>query len=265
MINKTYLSRAQTRAMAFEHPVGDPTGGPAFGEKNDPITAVLSIATMAGTYAAAGTFAAMTLMQGITFAGAALSLIGNISGNKTLSKIGAIAGIAGGIGTFAESQGLFSSGTVGETFGMEGAKAGADAALSQTPTAAPEVVPDVAQVPPDAANVGVRSNAALDNTSLEPAPNVNTPGSATSPLNAPSSPISPPMGPVDYSLKPPGPAGFKAHIFWATWKCKTRVCGIFESRQFNGRRQRCWFRRYGHVEKQSNRRLRCCSSSGWSN
>ena len=47
-MQKTYLSRAMTRAMALDHPIGDPTGGPAYGEKNDPVSAVISIAAMAG-------------------------------------------------------------------------------------------------------------------------------------------------------------------------------------------------------------------------
>ena len=138
--HKTYLSRAATRAMAIDHPIGDPHGGPAYGERNDPVSAIISIGTMFGTYATAGTFAAMTLMQGLTFAGAALNLVGNISGNKTLSKIGMVAGLAGGIGSLAESAGMFSSGTLGETFGSAapagGAATGAPgAALNQTPTA----------------------------------------------------------------------------------------------------------------------------------
>ena len=107
---KTYLSRAMTRAMALDHPIGDPTGGPAYGEKNDPVSAVMSIAAMGSTYAAAGTFAAMTLTQGLVFAGAALSLVGNVTGNKTLSKIGMVAGIAGGVGMLAET-------ITGSTFG----------------------------------------------------------------------------------------------------------------------------------------------------
>lgn len=186
MTKKFYLTRTQTRAMAADHPIGDPTGGAAYGEKNDPITAIVSIASMAGTYAAAGSFAAMTLMQGITFAGAALSLVGNISGNSTLMKIGAIAGIAGGIGSFAESAGLIDkTSTLGETFGMEGTKAAATGNLVQTPTAAPEAAPSVAEVPPDASNINVRSNAALNPTPVEAAPNVNAPGGAASPLNAP--------------------------------------------------------------------------------
>ena len=112
-MSKIYFSRSISRTMSADHPVGDPTGGAAYGEKNDPISAVLSIATMAGTYATAGTFAAMTVMQGITFAGAAMSLVGNVTGNKTLSKIGMVAGIAGGIGQLAGIQGP----TLGQTFG----------------------------------------------------------------------------------------------------------------------------------------------------
>jgi hypothetical protein len=112
-MSKIYLSRSISRSMSADHPVGDPTGGAAYGEKNDPVSAILSVAAMGGTYATAGTFAAMTVMQGITFAGAALSLVGNVTGNKTLSKIGMVAGIAGGLGQLAGIQGP----TLGETFG----------------------------------------------------------------------------------------------------------------------------------------------------
>ena len=115
-MSKIYFSRSISRTMSADHPVGDPTGGAAYGEKNDPISAAISLATMYGT-ASAG-FAAMTVMQGITFAGAAMSLVGNVTGNKTLSKIGMITGIAGGIGSFAESKGLFSSGNLKESLGM---------------------------------------------------------------------------------------------------------------------------------------------------
>jgi hypothetical protein len=44
---KQYLSRAQTRAWSFELPIGDPTGGAAYGEKNDPVTA--GIASVGGS------------------------------------------------------------------------------------------------------------------------------------------------------------------------------------------------------------------------
>jgi len=109
MIKKTYLSRSQTRAMALEHPIGDPTGGPAYGEKNDPISAAISIGSMFLT--GAGVLAgAASLMEGLSFAGAAVSLIGNVSGNKDLMKLGMAANIVGGLGQFAEY-------TMGETFG----------------------------------------------------------------------------------------------------------------------------------------------------
>lgn len=94
-MSKIYFSRSMTRSMSADHPVGDPTGGVAYGEKNDPVSAVLSIATMAGTYAP---MMAGGIMAGVTFAGAAVSLVGNITGNKTLSKIGMVAGIVGGLG-----------------------------------------------------------------------------------------------------------------------------------------------------------------------
>jgi len=42
MFDKHYLSRAETRAMASEHPIGDATGGAAYGERNDPVTATVA-------------------------------------------------------------------------------------------------------------------------------------------------------------------------------------------------------------------------------
>ena len=183
MIKKIYMSRAETRAMAAEHPIGDPTGGPAYGEKNDPISAAISIASMGASYAAAGTFAAMTVMQGITFAGAALSLVGNVTGNKSLMKLGMVAGIAGGIGAFAESQGLFSSGNLGETLGIttsvpdEALRAGSSAV---TPGAQSPVVDGVQTGGADVTTNTARELAAANNPSL----NVNAPGGAANPLNA---------------------------------------------------------------------------------
>jgi hypothetical protein len=123
-MSKIYFSRSMTRTLSADQPVGDPTGGAAYGEKNDPVSAILSVATMGKLYAGAAvagagvgaTFSAMTVMQGITFAGAALNLVGNITGNKTLQKVGMIAGIAGGLGQLAGIQGP----TLGETFGKTG-------------------------------------------------------------------------------------------------------------------------------------------------
>jgi hypothetical protein len=44
MFNKIYLSRAQSRAYSYEFGVGDPTGGPAYGERRDPVSAAISVA-----------------------------------------------------------------------------------------------------------------------------------------------------------------------------------------------------------------------------
>jgi hypothetical protein len=121
----------------------------------------------------------MTVMQGITFAGAALSLVGNVTGNKTLSKIGMIAGLAGGVGMFAESQGLFSSGTLGETFGMNSAAA-TDAVKAGSSSVTPVV--DGKAVVPDASVVDINAvpNANVTTRSLT-APDINTaPGTAPS-------------------------------------------------------------------------------------
>jgi len=187
MIKKNYLSRAQTRTMAFEHPIGDPTGGPAYGEKNDPITAILSIATMAGTYAAAGTFAAMTLMQGITFAGAALSLVGNVTGNKTLSKIGMIAGIAGGVGMAYDSlMGTTTGGTLGEAFGKSSVT---DAMLTDPNTLVQTATPvvDGKAVVPDASVVDVNAAPNAIDGSYQ-ARSLSAPDVNTAPANAVTSP-----------------------------------------------------------------------------
>jgi hypothetical protein len=43
MYKKVYLSRAMTKSMATEYPIGDPTGGPAYGERNDPVSAAVVV------------------------------------------------------------------------------------------------------------------------------------------------------------------------------------------------------------------------------
>jgi hypothetical protein len=112
--------------MSADHPIGDPVGGAAYGERNDPISAIVAISSMAGTYASAAAalgatasfgsvIASMGLMQGLTMVGSALSLVGNVTGNKTLSKIGMVAGLAGGIGQFADyAMGTQMGGTLGQ-------------------------------------------------------------------------------------------------------------------------------------------------------
>jgi hypothetical protein len=109
-MSKIYLSRSISRTLSADHPVGDPTGGAAYGEKNDPVSAILSVAAMGASYAP---MMAGGIMAGVTFAGAAVSLVGNITGNKTLSKIGMVAGIVGGLG----QMGAFGEGIQNAKFG----------------------------------------------------------------------------------------------------------------------------------------------------
>jgi hypothetical protein len=149
MIKKIYLSRSQTRAMSLDHPIGDPTGGAAYGEKNDPISAAISIGSMflTGAEVFAGT---ASLMEGLSFAGAAVSLIGNVSGNKDLMKLGMAANIVGGLGQFAEyTMGETFGKSMGETFGY-GANAtnagNATQALGQSAVQQQAPVPQAAPV-----------------------------------------------------------------------------------------------------------------------
>lgn len=191
MTKKFYLTRTQTRAMSADHPIGDPTGGAAYGEKNDPVTAIISIASMAGTYAAAGSFAAMTIFQGITFAGAALSLIGNVTGNKTLSKIGMIAGLAGGVGMFADSvMGTTTGGTLGEAFdSADRAFNGSKVSLAEVSTAPGNqaAVIDGKAVVPDASVVDVNAVPNAIDGSYQ-ARSLSAPDVNTAPANAVTSP-----------------------------------------------------------------------------
>ena len=41
MFRKQYLSRAESKVWCMDAPIGDPFGGPAYGEKNDPVTATV--------------------------------------------------------------------------------------------------------------------------------------------------------------------------------------------------------------------------------
>lgn len=42
-MHKHYMSRSQTRSMSIDYPIGDPFGGAAYGEFNDPVTAAIAV------------------------------------------------------------------------------------------------------------------------------------------------------------------------------------------------------------------------------
>lgn len=87
----------------------DPFGGPAYGKREQPfiigpaVTAI-GAAAAAGTAAAIGTAAVATVgaISAIaTVAGLAMTVVGAITGNSDLMKIGGIVGLAGGVGSLA--------------------------------------------------------------------------------------------------------------------------------------------------------------------
>lgn len=104
-----------TRLWEAEIPVGDPFSGPAFGDKHKKLVksvvkVVKKVAPIAlgvaaafatgGAFLAASGFAGglAALAPGIAFAGSALSLVGTVTGNEKLTKIGSVLGLAGGVG-----------------------------------------------------------------------------------------------------------------------------------------------------------------------
>lgn len=188
-LQKTYLSRAMTRAMALDHPIGDPTGGPAYGERNEPVSAVLAIGSMVAGYGAAtaagATMAAMVL-GGMAMAGGALSLVGNVTGNAKLQKFGSIVGMVGGAGLTLGAMGAFSLTTT--------PAAGAAAGAGSTPT--PEAPPAGSQAP---VQNGVQTNAPppMPEAPPPPAPNaLDTPNPNAQALNTPTVNQAPPPPPT---------------------------------------------------------------------
>ncbi len=112
-LQRTYLSREMTRAMALDHPIGDPFGGVAYGERNGPVIAIAAAAI--SIEVGITMLATNVLVGGLMIAGGVLSGLGAITGNETLSTLGMVAGLAGGIGG---ATGLFDSfGAIG---GAEG-------------------------------------------------------------------------------------------------------------------------------------------------
>lgn len=85
-----------------------------------------SFIAAAGAYAAATTVAGMVL-AGATMVGAALTVVGTVTGNQKLTKIGAIVGLVGGVGS------MLSSGA--DAAGAEAAAATADGGTSGLDTA----------------------------------------------------------------------------------------------------------------------------------
>lgn len=105
--SKIYLSVSETRRRSIDEPVGDPYGGPAYGERRMPVAAIAVFAY------GASIVATEVVIGGLLMASGALSFVGSVTGNKTLSMLGAVAGLgAGAVGGF---EALTSEGVSGMT------------------------------------------------------------------------------------------------------------------------------------------------------
>ena len=96
-----YMTHRQLSAADLT--VGDPFGGPAFGQKRGPAIALFGAYASISAGIAIG---ASTLMGGLMIAGGVMSGLGALTGNKTLSTLGMVAGLAGGVGQFFNTGGF---------------------------------------------------------------------------------------------------------------------------------------------------------------
>ena len=86
--------------LSFDEPIGDPFGGPAYGLRQEPVSA-----TFAAVFLGGAAVTAATVFAAISYVGLAFTIVGAVTGNKTLSKIGGVLGIVGGVGGLATSLG----------------------------------------------------------------------------------------------------------------------------------------------------------------
>jgi len=103
------------RQETMGEPVGDAFHGPAFGERRGPAIAVFgAFGSISAGLAAGG------LMGGLMIAGGVMSGLGAITGNKTLSKLGMLTGLAGGVGQFFKQGGFDSFSQAYQADGISG-------------------------------------------------------------------------------------------------------------------------------------------------
>jgi hypothetical protein len=131
-VNKLYLPPSETRRYAVELPVGDPWSGPAFGKREMPVVAVALAATSfvsgVAAFTAATTIGGM-IAAGATIVGSALTIIGTVTGNAKLAKIGGILSIGGMVGTgVVNSMADTAANAAAEGAAQAGAEGAAEAA-----------------------------------------------------------------------------------------------------------------------------------------
>jgi len=93
-IPKTHYSTVSyARMMSVDMPFAEHNRGTPFGQKNGPAIAIVGAGSMIGAGITAGGF-----LGGLMIAGGVMSGLGAITGNKMLSTMGMVAGLAGGVG-----------------------------------------------------------------------------------------------------------------------------------------------------------------------
>lgn len=207
MYEKTYLSVSVSRVLQSEYPMGDPFGGPAYGEKAMPFVAVVAAvwgaAALGGaiTAIAAATTVAATIgaaFTAIAAIGAITAGVGVITGNQRLVKIGGIMGLVGGVGALAGSVGMFgamdaplsSIGSAVDAGEVTGAGITGSEAAGLT-TTAPASFPEITGAPINTANDTLNAYSSLDAAGVQPSSIVNPTPAAPAPSSA-ATPAAPP-------------------------------------------------------------------------
>ena len=132
-MRKTYLSLAVSKAMAAEYPVGDPTGGAAYGKREMPVVAVAAAVWEVSAAVEVG-FAALTAFEAVAVVSSVVGAVGVVTGNQDLVKIGLVGSVVGGVGSFAANQGWISNESLGASAGTDTAtvyKAGEQTAFQK--------------------------------------------------------------------------------------------------------------------------------------
>ena len=95
-----YVALSQARALAAEYPVGDPFGGPAYGQREFIGLAIGAISAFSGgaaLFGAASLSFGAALTAGAMLVGGTLSVVGRLTGDANLAKLGGTINLVGGL------------------------------------------------------------------------------------------------------------------------------------------------------------------------
>jgi hypothetical protein len=165
LYQKHYFSKAQTKALSAFEPIGDPFGGPAYGEYRDPVTATVVALAEVGGAEVVGAAIADTI--------AADAIAGTVLGDA----------VAAGVADAA--AGVITDAAAGSLIADAGTAAMVDAGLIDAGTAATEgLLQDVAantglNIPAESV-VGSEAEAAAANTAADDIAAQQAAGNATS-------------------------------------------------------------------------------------